>query len=99
MTVAEFSVRPDAAAAERHAILTEMPKYNAAGTPDKPGGRPSDRPSPEVLDALIRAQAKAEAAQAELRAAVRAALERGSVRQVAAALGISPTTVQAWSKQ
>jgi hypothetical protein len=44
------------------------------------------------------AKARADAAQAELKAVVREALTEGSVRQVAAVLGISPTTVQAWSK-
>jgi len=60
--------------------------------------RPRDELPPDVIEALRAVQAKAEASRLELRAAVRAALAVGSVRQVAAALGISPTTVQAWAK-
>lgn len=59
--------------------------------------RPDELPA-DVIAALRTAQARADASRNELRAAVRVALRVGSVRQVAAALGISPTTVQAWAK-
>lgn len=61
--------------------------------------RSADRLTPEMAERLRAAQRRAEAADAEFRREVRAALEHGSVRQVAAALGISPTTVQKWSKE
>jgi hypothetical protein len=39
-----------------------------------------------------------ERARGKLKAAVLDALEHGSIRQVAAATGLSPTTVHEWSK-
>lgn len=60
--------------------------------------RPAQPLPPAVAHALLELQARAAETQAALRAAVRDALTRGSVRQVAATLGISPTTVQAWSR-
>jgi DNA-binding transcriptional regulator YiaG len=62
-------------------------------SPRKPDQLPA-----ATADELRAAKAHAEAAHAELKAAVRAALKVGSVRQVAATLGISPTTVQAWAR-
>lgn len=53
----------------------------------------------ETVRALTDAKERAEQAHDELKRVVRGALEVGSVRQVAALLGMSPTTIQNWSKQ
>jgi DNA invertase Pin-like site-specific DNA recombinase len=60
--------------------------------------RPDELP-PEVVKRLRAAQANAAGAEDAYHAEVRAALQYGSVRRVAAALGISPTTVQKWSAE
>lgn len=61
--------------------------------------RKPDRLPDATVDKLRASKAQADAAQTELKAAVREALQVGSVRQVAAAIGISPTTVQAWARE
>lgn len=62
---------------------------------------------PNVLpdDVIARLRKELKAADQEMqavrerrKAAVTDALKHGSIRQVAAATGMSPTTVQAWSK-
>lgn len=64
--------------------------------------RPRESLPPDVQARLERAKerhAKAISdAQDELKAEVLAALKHGSVRRVAAASGVSPTTVQHWSQ-
>lgn len=65
--------------------------------------RPRNELPPDVAAKLAKARIKhdsaATAADEAFRAVVVAALAHGSVRQVAAAAGLSPTTVVAWSKE
>lgn len=65
--------------------------------------RPKNELPPDRAAALAEARQRRDAATAEadelFRAIVVDALRHGSVRQVAAAAGLSPTTVIAWSKE
>jgi len=70
----------------------------ATGTIRRVPRKPNELPDAQVRKLLAAARA-VDDAQGKLKAAVREALTHGSVRQVAAALGISPTTVHAWSKE
>lgn len=65
--------------------------------------RPKNELPPEVVTRLAEARRERdvtiEEADGVFRAIVVGALQHGSVRQVAAAAGLSPTTVVAWSKE
>lgn len=81
-----------------------MPRdtVTATGTIPRVSPRRPDALPPDVAARLARAATSRsnahQTADAKLKAAVIAALAHGSVRQVAAAAGLSPTTVHAWSK-
>lgn len=61
----------------------------------------SNKPRSTPLQAVQPGQLQQHLADVDAawRATVRAALAEGSVRQVAVALGVSPTTVQKWPKE
>lgn len=61
---------------------------------------PLGKVPPANIDSIRAANAARDAADAALRAAVIAALEAGgSIREVAKAAGLSPSTVQRWSNE
>lgn len=65
--------------------------------------RPKNELPPKIAAALAEARRKRDSALAaqeeQFRSVVVDALQHGSVRAVAAAAGLSPTTVVAWSKE
>ena len=73
-----------------------------AGTLPDVSPRKAEVPSPEDVAAVRTARARRDEAHAqvdaEFRDTVRDVLTRSSVRTLADALGVSPTTVQAWSR-
>jgi len=68
------------------------------GTMKRVSPRSADNLPPEDAARLKAARDKRAAAEAEFKSQVIAALRKGSVRAVAKAAGLSPTTVIAWSK-
>lgn len=61
--------------------------------------RTPEQLTPDTLASLLAAQERVTLSEAAFRRAVKAACDEASVRVVAAALGVSPTTVQKWKTE
>jgi transposase-like protein len=70
-----------------------------SGTLSGVSPRSREKLTPDTRDRLIAARDAVPAAEAALTAAVQAACDESSVRVVADALGVSPTTVQKWKNR